>query len=402
MLNYNVYTIDETKDFKNYKKLAEKLKNTSFFMQLKTINYVETYLRGIVLKRSILFFVVAAALGTMVACVFQKENLKLEIEDSVQFLPEKNLYYSIKNLYSTHCYDSLTLYWTNPESPKFCKSRIIWDNNEIELYGEPSEEMTLEIKDIIPGVLTNFTVEAYDTKDLLIDSLEIETYAGHCYYEGENILYYGRNLNNYLVKPENILGIAEYKLIPEKLTVTVQMEDLCINENADKTNFGLFKSVSLEPFAIAEKKLTDFPVSLNEAIKLCNELTCSLMSEENCVYYADSDCTVLYTDCENEEFYVNEYCKGFRLPSSAEWEFALRGGNPNSKNWGKELYFSEKDISGEFTLDFKPADYSEKITIKPENENYNIGINSFSKNNGIDIETFDGERKADLRVVRSL
>ena len=74
-----------------------------------------------------------------------------------------------------------------------------------------------------------------------------------------------------------------------------------------------------------------------EAIVFCNELTKKTMGENECVYKTSKR---IYNaeDAKNKALVLIDFTKkGYRLPKKEEWEFAARGGNPDSEVWNYAL-----------------------------------------------------------------
>lgn len=81
---------------------------------------------------------------------------------------------------------------------------------------------------------------------------------------------------------------------------------------------------------VIEKRPVEY-VTWAECIAFCNRLTQIMpcLGDNYCVYYSDSELKNIYTVEDAAKLilpYTNWSRKGFRLPTSSEWEWAARGG----------------------------------------------------------------------------
>lgn len=284
----------------------------------------------------------------------------------------------INEIYSTHCYNNVTLYWKKSDNTDINRYVVKYCNRirDVDINNE-NEIISVVIDDIPVGQLIDFRVEALDAKGNIVDYEQLVNFAGHALVEQNYDYDFTDNVGKFEIEYVTYAGpsgvtkssviLGEKVVIPPESVITVEMDDYCSYRNycenpkeIEKIDFlkGSFtskNSVTLNPFALTTTEIYSrfvnilrsgvsdtspsndsayTGVSFLRVIKFCNELTKRLMSEKDCVYYSDPECTKIYKDDSSPVFYVNEYCKGFRLPTKAEWEFAARGGNPNSKKWG--------------------------------------------------------------------
>lgn len=185
---------------------------------------------------------------------------------------------------------------------------------------------------------------------------------------------------NLMIDGEEIEKTSEIVIIKEDTTINVKMEDDSSWSSYYNGDSDLYKGVfvkdcniTLSPFVMGvyevtqklyekifnfesayfqgeEKQPDEGEKQENRPVEnirwytacaFCNELTKKTMGKEHCVYYIDPCCRAPYS---LNDGICNIYIKydynhkkwladGYRLPTEAEWELAVRGGNPNEEYW---------------------------------------------------------------------
>jgi formylglycine-generating enzyme required for sulfatase activity len=106
-------------------------------------------------------------------------------------------------------------------------------------------------------------------------------------------------------------------------------------------------------------KATNHPAILinwYDALKWCNAR--SQQANLTPVYYTDAGGTLIYTNGDTDTVYPNWSANGYRLPTSAEWEKAARGGLSGQRfPWGLTISESQANYYGDLnnSYDFGPA-----------------------------------------------
>lgn len=380
-----------------------------------------------------------------------KVDVKVENEEPV--IEEENIqdvgFFAIEesriDLKYSHCFERVILKWKNPEGGTSYRILLSCGEDSYELEGLPGEYQEYRFTNIPKGIDTEFYIAVYDDKDELYTEEQVVTYAGHgkIIKKGETKYKSGDSLSNSFTVLRSVsqsganyetFYVYETIVIPPETEVQVAFEDGC----GDSAGNFHSEVKTMKPYAMTKYELSSdlvsqlnggayqqssrqYPkvnVSFMEALVACNQLTKRLMSEKDCVYFKDRECTVVLDSVPySSVFYIRPGAKGYRLPTWEEWEFAARSGDYNSREWnnpfsGTGLYaYSLEDIavlgkfSGigtkkpnglgiydmtgnvrEFVLDYKNTPLSERNDSLECYESYTVGTCGGSYMNSFDSE----------------